>query len=155
MYVSRWTGRAYFLSEKPIACAQNEVLNRMLSSSGEVRAAWGDGCCSSARGCAECLAQSRTMWLWLVWGPEHLQELPTVSVMVWWGGDSSPSTGNRLQAMKQPLTSINFGLTSWESCWKLLSLLRPKKCAFLFSSVLSELTALSLLIFLPNFSVSF
>lgn len=53
MYVSRWTERAYFLSEKPIACAQNEVLNRMLSSSGEVRAAWGNGCCSSARGGAE------------------------------------------------------------------------------------------------------
>lgn len=31
MYVSRWTGRAYFLSEKPVGCAQNEVLSRMLS----------------------------------------------------------------------------------------------------------------------------
>lgn len=84
MYVSCWTERAYFLSEKPIACAQNEVLNRMLSSSGEVRAAWGNGCCSSVRGCAECLAQSSTILPWLVWGSEHLQELPTVS---WWFGE--------------------------------------------------------------------
>lgn len=113
MYVSRWTGRAYFLSEKPIACAQNEVLNRMLSSSREVRAVWGNGCCSSARGCAEGLAQSSATSPWLVWGSEHLQELPTVSVMVWWGGDSSPTTGNRLQAMKQALTSITSGLISW------------------------------------------
>lgn len=84
MYVSCWTGGAYFLSEKSIACAQNEVLNRMLSSSGEVRAVWGNGCYSSARGCAECLTQSSTTLPWLVWGSEPLQELPTVS---WWFGE--------------------------------------------------------------------
>lgn len=89
MYVSRWTRRAYFLSEKPIGCAQNEVLNRMLSSSGEVRATWSSGCCGSARGCAERSVQSSATLPWWGCGSGPLQELPTVSVTVCWRGDTS------------------------------------------------------------------
>lgn len=120
MYVSCWTERAYFLSEKPIACAQNEVLNRMLSSSGEVRAVWGNGCCSSARGCAECLVQSITTLPWLVWGSEHLQELPTVS---WWFGEEvilAPPLGTSSRRWnKHWPASPDVLRIAGDTCWKL------------------------------------
>lgn len=95
MYVSRWTGRAYFLCEKPIGCAQNEVLNRMLSSSGEVRAAWSSGCCGSVRGCAERSVPSSAAMPRMGCGSERLQELPSISITVWWRGDTSPTTSRQ------------------------------------------------------------
>lgn len=72
MYVSRCTGSAYFLSETASGCAQNEVLNRMLSFPGDAGAARSSGCRSSARGRAERVVRSSAALPQLGCGSEHL-----------------------------------------------------------------------------------
>lgn len=151
MWVSRWTGRAYFLREKPIGCAQNEVLNRMLSSSGEVRAVCSSGCCSSARGCAESSVYSPE----LRWAAARSTSRSYLSP--WWIGEGETLTQH---------WELTPGNHLWpdilrvvvEMCQELWSSLRPKlNYDVLGFSILSEPTAFSLVIlqsFLPNFSVS-
>lgn len=84
IYVCVTLNRHYLPSEKAIGYVQNEVLNRMLNSSGEVRAPRSR---SSLQGCAECLFQPGAAVPCSGCGIKCLQGLPMVFLSDLWSNE--------------------------------------------------------------------